>query len=373
MSARWRCDHDKNVLLANFARRGWTRANDEDWNLYWASPQGAKAIFAAESGIRLGDHQVVSHFPNHYELTRKDLMVKNLKRYRKELERTWLEREGGGAAGGSGGAQGIADAAARLCGLCGGASCSSTGVGVGGLGSGAGPCTSEHLDIIPTTFILPNDFSLFVEEYKKSPSLMWIMKPTSKSQGKGIFIINKLAQVKKWANSQLHKAQRDAYVISRYINDPLLIGGKKFDLRIYVLVTSYRPLKVYVYRHGFARFTTVNYSNDSHDIDNELVHLTNVAIQKHAEGYSHSHGGKWSLKNLKLYVEGTRGAEAASKLMADIGWTIVHSLKACQNVLINDRHCFECYGCARSAIRRALKRFTTPRVAPSLPMSLSAL
>ena len=325
---RWRADHDKGVLLANFARRGWTRATDDsDWNLYWASPQGTKAIFSAESGVRLNDNQVVSHFPNHYELTRKDLMVKNLKRYRKELERTWLERnETPPAAAGGGG---------NTAGLC----------GLWSAGSSAAQQHCPDLDIIPTTFILPNDFSLFVEEYKKSPNLMWIMKPTAKSQGKGIFLINKLAQVKKWANSRTAQmATRDAYVISRYIHDPLLIGGKKFDLRIYVLVTSYRPLKVYVYRHGFARFTTVNYSAEAHDIDNELMHLTNVAIQKHADGYSNTHGGKWSLRNLNLYVEGTRGAEAASKLMADIGWCIVHSLKACQNVLINDRHCFECYG-----------------------------
>lgn len=30
---------------------------------------------------------MINHFPNHYELTRKDLLVKNVKRYRKELER----------------------------------------------------------------------------------------------------------------------------------------------------------------------------------------------------------------------------------------------------------------------------------------------
>lgn len=43
----------------------------------------------------------------------------------------------------------------------------------------------------PTTFTLPGDYSLFVEEFKKQGGV-WIMKPIGKSQGKGIFLLNKL-------------------------------------------------------------------------------------------------------------------------------------------------------------------------------------
>ena len=79
---------------------------------------------------------------------------------------------------------------------------------------------------------------------------------------------------------------KEAYVISRYIDQPLLVGGKKFDLRIYVLVTSYRPLKVWLSSKGFARFCNEKYSYDLADMDNMMVHLTNVAIQKYADDYN---------------------------------------------------------------------------------------
>ena len=57
--------------------------------------------------------------------------------------------------------------------------------------------TNYHLNLssynfYPTTYNLPGDYSLFVEEFKKTMGTVWIMKPIAKSQGKGIFLFNKL-------------------------------------------------------------------------------------------------------------------------------------------------------------------------------------
>lgn len=56
-----------------------------------------------------------------------------------------------------------------------------------------------YSDFVPVTFMLPADYNLFVEEFRKNPSSTWIMKPCGKAQGKGIFLINKLSQIKKWS------------------------------------------------------------------------------------------------------------------------------------------------------------------------------
>mmetsp|Transcript_1055 Transcript_1055/g.1065 ORF Transcript_1055/g.1065 Transcript_1055/m.1065 type:complete len:433 (+) Transcript_1055:87-1385(+) len=299
---KWKTDLEKGVVTTNFDRRGWQRCDDKDtdWNIYWASVNTIRQIFNPESGYRLNDLQLVNHFPNHFELTRKDLMVKNIKRYLKEVARD-----------------------PSILGTC-----------------------PPPQDFVPVTYLLPADYTIFVEEFRRNPNAMWIMKPTSRSQGKGIFLINKLAQIKKWS-MQSRWAQmplKEAYVISRYVEDPLLIGGKKFDLRLYVLVSSYRPLRVYQYAHGFARFCNSKYTNAIDDMDNPFIHLTNVAIQKKNDEYNSSHGGKWHVQNLRLYLESTYGIEATNRLFFDIDQLMIHSLKAVQGVINNDRHCFECYG-----------------------------
>jgi len=40
----------------------------------------------------------------------------------------------------------------------------------------------------------------------------------------------------------------------------------------------------------------------------------------------------------------TRGKEAINRVNEEMENVIIQSLKSVQNVIINDRHCFECYG-----------------------------
>ena len=120
------------------------------------------------------------------------------------------------------------------------------------------------------------------------------MKPVAKSQGKGIFLFRKLKDITDWKKGEYQpqpdptKEAPETYVVQRYIDDPYLIGGRKFDLSCYLLVTSvsasrgsslllsllnncmcpvfqYIPLKLWVFREGFARLSNTRYSVDSID------------------------------------------------------------------------------------------------------------
>jgi len=69
-----------------------------------------------------------------------------------------------------------------------------------------------------------------------------------------------------------------------------------------------------------------------------------VAIQKHGDDYNEKHGNKWNTANLRLWVESTHGRAAADRLFLAIQSTILQSLLAVRQVMVNDKHCFECYG-----------------------------
>ncbi|CAM9615612.1 unnamed protein product [Ectocarpus sp. 4 AP-2014] len=293
----FRCSTRNTVYEVLKARPGWVETQDDvDWDLCWADVGWVRDMY---DQIQMDDDQRLNHFPNHYELTRKDLMVKNLKRMRKQLERNDCQAE-----------------AASYCFWTG-------------------------------TFVLPSEYGMFVEEFKRSPGAVWIMKPIGRAQGRGIFLFNKLSQISEWKKDHRWKAdqpQAEAYIAQRYVENPYLIGGKKFDLRLYVLVTSFNPLTVWLYNGGFARFSGTRYCTDRAALANPYVHLTNVAIQKKSEDYDKEIGCKWDLQSLKMFLTLKHGARAVDELFYDMQCLITRSLLSVQKSIIHDKHCFELYG-----------------------------
>lgn len=104
---------------------------------------------------------------------------------------------------------------------------------------------------------------------------MWIVKPANLSRGRGIYLIDDVSEV----------SVEDTSVISKYISNPLLINGHKFDLRLYVVVTSVEPLRIYIYKEGLARFASEQYIGSKVTKDNMFVHLTNYSINKKNDNF----------------------------------------------------------------------------------------
>ena len=97
------------------------------------------------------------------------------------------------------------------------------------------------------------------------------MKPKASSQGKGIQVISSFDEVPRGAG-------QPPCLVQQYISNPLLIDGYKWDLRIYVAITSINPLRIYVYEEGLCRFASEKY--DTTDLKNIFSHLTNYSINK---------------------------------------------------------------------------------------------
>ena len=79
------------------------------------------------------------------------------------------------------------------------------------------------------------------------------------------------------------------------------MNGYKFDFRIYVVVTSFEPLRIYLYPEGLARFATEKYNlnNDEKEF-NKFMHLTNWSINRDSEKFIKNqdadvddNGSKW--------------------------------------------------------------------------------
>ncbi|KAI4887667.1 hypothetical protein NFI96_001567 [Prochilodus magdalenae] len=232
----------REVLL----ERGWEEYDPQeheegDWNLYWRT--SAFRNFDYENIL---PWQRLNHHPKTSSMARKDCLARNLRRMR-------------------------------------------------------GTYGATLYGFSPTAFILPNDYTRFLEVYSKTrlenagKPAYWICKPVDLSRGRGIFIFEDIK----------HLVYNSPVIIQKYISSPLLISGYKFDLRIYVCVKSFCPLTIYMHQEGLVRFATEKYNLTS--LDNLFSHLTNTSINKFGPFYTTDkervgQGCKWTLSKFRSFL-----------------------------------------------------------------------
>ncbi|CAM9872544.1 unnamed protein product [Choristocarpus tenellus] len=130
----------------------------------------------------------------------------------------------------------------------------------------------------PRTWVLPAEWGSFKAEFDSlgKSNRTFIIKPDSGCQGRGIFLTQDMERVN----------AMESQVAQLYVRKPLLIDGLKFDLRLYVLVTSVIPLRVYAFKDGLARFCTEEYLRPASDnLGERCMHLTNYSVNKGSENF----------------------------------------------------------------------------------------
>lgn len=109
---------------------------------------------------------------------------------------------------------------------------------------------------------------------------IWIVKPCYNARGFGIYCIDNCLQE---FSSFTKNAQAQSKIVQKYIEKPLLLTHhneiRKFDIRQWVLVTSFDPLQIYIFSEFYLRLCGSRY--ELNDIQDSYKHLTNFSIQKH--------------------------------------------------------------------------------------------
>lgn len=128
-------------------------------------------------------------------------------------------------------------------------------------------------------------------------------------------------------------------MIQKYVERPLLINSRKFDIRVWALLTQ--NLNIYFFKEGYIRTSAETFSTD--DINNYYIHLTNNAIQKNSSNYgTFENGNQLSYKDIAKSI-GEEECENIWERMKEITYMSFSSVKKKLNQY-NRKFCFELFG-----------------------------
>jgi tubulin polyglutamylase TTLL2 len=305
-----------NILRDVLLSLGWVEYDDAvpaeaqlPFNLFWR----INRFTASQIQSAQYPHQRISHYPKSSEITKKDHLYRHLRRMR------------------------------VVHGSC--------------------------YDFSPVTFGLPNDYVKFCQYYaaerekweadvearkqelrraggsdeahvaqlREGPrhAPTYICKPSDLSRGRKIFVFREISELTYDCSS----------IVQRYIERPLLIHGHKIDFRVYVLVTSFQPLRAYIFDDLLGRFSVEKY--DLGDVSNIFSHLTNYSVNKNSSIFEQHKAGigtgcKWHSGQIREHF-------AKSGIEWDVLWRrvevlVCYTLLSIASIVTPFKQCFELYG-----------------------------
>ena len=170
-------------------------------------------------------------------------------------------------------------------------------------------------------------------------SNIWIIKPAGLSRGRGITCFNTLVEI-------MDLLQKEGkWVIQKYIENPLLVLKKKFDIRQWVLVGGWNPLTVWFYERCYLRFGVEDY--EVGNLQNKFVHLTNNSVVKNSEQFytTEIEGSMWHSEEFAELLREKEGRDVweetiKPKMKQIVKW----SLECVQDLVHHRDNSYELYG-----------------------------
>jgi tubulin monoglycylase TTLL3/8 len=156
---------------------------------------------------------------------------------------------------------------------------------------------------------------------------IWIVKAGRKSRGRDIALFNDINKLK------MHTSSSNCWVVQKYIENPLIISNKKFDIRQWVLISNADPLTIWIYKRCYLRFTIEDYNDDN--ITNPYIHLTNNSITKKSTKFDKAsiEGCMWSIDQFKDFLIKEKGSDLwTNKVYPSLKKIVKHSLVAVGNL-----------------------------------------
>lgn len=178
----------------------------------------------------------------------------------------------------------------------------------------------DALPFVPRSFILPEDAHAFTNALKNSSKRKsglsgrgvkstFIVKPSRGSEGDGIILCQRPEDLPHYVLDR-HRS----WIAQDYIERPLTIDGFKFDLRLYVLVCSVDPLRVYLCSEGMVRLASSQYQPpNASNLREAFIHLTNYSLNKrNKSGYIHTYPCERTNTNTSQQADGSMCCVATS-------------------------------------------------------------